>query len=242
MTSASVQKALAARANAKLIPQFLRFFKSGVGGYGEGDQFIGVRVPDSRLIAKRFLGLPLREVDRLLDSSIHEHRQVALFILVYRYLAASRPSSRDEAVREELTLFYQSALRRGRVNNWDLVDSSAEHLLGNFLLHRSREVLFDLSSSSSLWQRRASIIATFAFIKARDPSTTLELAVRLLNDRENLMHKAVGWMLREVGKRIDPKILTTFLDEHAAQMPRVMLSYACEHLSPQQRTDYRSRT
>lgn len=241
MTSVSVQTALAARANAKLIPQFLRFFKTGVGEYGEGDQFIGVRVPDSRLIAKRFIGLPLSEIDRLLDSSIHEHRQVALFILVYRYLAASRPSSRDEEARGELSLFYQSALKRGRVNNWDLIDSSAEHLLGNYLLDRSRQVLVDLSSSSNLWQRRASIIATFAFIKARDPSTTLELAARLLDDRENLMHKAVGWMLREVGKRIDPKILTDFLDEHAARMPRVMLTYACEHLSAQQRTDYRSR-
>lgn len=181
----------------------------------------------------------MNEIDRLLDSPIHECRQVALFILVYRYLHASRSSTFNENLRQELSNFYLNALRRGRVNNWDLIDTSAEHLLGNYLINRSHQLLFDLASSSSLWERRAAMIATFALIKRKDPSTTLELAKRLLHDREPLIHKAVGWMLREIGKRIDQKILRKFLDEHARDMPRQMLSYAIEHFSPEQKAFYR---
>ena len=238
-TAESVQSALAEQANPKNIPVLQRFFKTGPGEYGEGDIFIGVRVPANRLVAKRFPTLPLTEIDRLFNSSIHEHRQAALFILVYRFLAANKASSRNDKLRGELSSFYINALKRGRVNNWDLVDSSAEHLLGAYLEDRSRQILFDLASSSQLWERRAAMIATFAFIKRKDGSTTFELAKRLLNDPEPLMHKAVGWMLRETGKRINEKVLTSFLDEHAAKMPRTMLSYAIEHLSDKQRAYYR---
>ena len=240
-TAESVQAALAEQANPKHVPIAQRFFKTGPGEYGEGDVFIGVRVPAARIVAKRFPTLLLTEVDRLLESPIHEHRLTALFILVYRFLAASKPSSRDDKLRGELSAFYVNALKRGRVNNWDLIDSSAEHLLGAYLQGRSRQLLFDLASSSQLWERRAAMIATFAFIKQKDGSTTFELAKLLLNDPEPLMHKAVGWMLRETGKRINQKVLTSFLDEHAAKMPRTMLSYAIEHLSDKQRTHYRSR-
>jgi 3-methyladenine DNA glycosylase AlkD len=239
-TAEAVQAALAEQANPKSIPTLQRFFKSGKGEYGEGDILIGVRVPANRIVAKRFSALPLTEVDRLLNSPIHEHRQAAIFILVYRFLAASRPSTRDDKLRGELSAFYVHALKRGRVNNWDLVDSSAEHLLGAYLEDQPRQLLFDLASSSQLWDRRAAVIATFAFIKKKDGSTTFELAKKLLNDPEPLMHKAVGWMLRETGKRINQKVLTSFLDQHAAQMPRTMLSYALEHLSVKQRTHYRS--
>ena len=239
-TAETVQSALAEQANPKQIPALQRFFKTNVGEYGEGDIFIGVRVPANRLVAKRFLTLSLDEVDRLLNSPIHEHRQAALFILVYRFLAASKSSSRDDNLRSQLSNFYVKALKRGRVNNWDLVDSSAEHLLGDYLIDRPRQLLFDLASSSQLWERRAAVIATFAFIKQKDESTIFKLAEKLLNDREPLMHKAIGWMLRETGKRINQKVLTSFLDQHAAKMPRIMLSYAVEHLSVKQRTHYRS--
>lgn len=239
-TAEAVQAALAEQANKKNIPILQRFFKTGEGEYGEGDVFIGVRVPANRIVAKRFVNLPFVEVDRLLDSPIHEHRQAGLFILLYRFLAASKPSSRDDKLRGELSSFYIKALKRGRVNNWDLVDLSAEHLLGDYLIDRPRQLLFDLASSPKLWERRAAVIATFAYIKQKDPSTTLELAKKLLNDREPLMHKAVGWALRETGKKINKKVLTSFLDQHAAQMPRIMLSYALEHLSVKQKTHYRS--
>ena len=240
-TARAVQLALAEQANAKNIPVLQRFFKTGPGEYGEGDVFIGVRVPANRLVAKRFLNLSFNELDRLLNSQIHEHRQCALFIVVYKYLDASKQSTRNENLRSELSKFYLNALRRGRVNNWDLIDSTAEHLLGDYLQDKSRDLLFDLASSSQLWERRASIIATFAFIKRKDSSTTLELAKELLNDREPLMHKAVGWMLREIGKRVNKKTLISFLDEYAAQMRRTMLSYAVEHLSVKPRTFYRTR-
>jgi 3-methyladenine DNA glycosylase AlkD len=239
-TAEAVQAALAEQADPKKVPTLQRFFKTGEGEYGHGDILIGVRVPANRTIAKRFSTLPLVEIDRLLNSPIHEHRQAALFILVYRFLAASKPSSRDDNLRGELSAFYVNALKRGRVNNWDLIDASAEHLLGGYLVDRSRQLLFDLASSSQLWERRAAVIATFAFIKQKDQSTTFELAKKLLNDPEPLMHKAIGWMLRETGKRINQKVLTSFLDQHAAKMPRIMLSYAVEHLSIKQRTHYRS--
>ncbi|CAF1633110.1 unnamed protein product [Adineta ricciae] len=239
-TAEDVKAALAEQADSKRIPVLQRFFKTGEGEYAHGDVFIGVRVPDNRLVAKRFSTLSLIEIDRLFNSPIHEHRQAALFILVYRYLAASRPSTRDDKLRGELSSFYVKTLKRGRVNNWDLIDASAEHLLGDYLQDQSRQLLYDLASSSQLWERRAAIIATFAFIKRKDESTTFDLAKQLLHDREPLMHKAVGWMLRETGKRISKKVLTTFLDQHAAQMPRIMLSYAIEHLSAKQRTHYRS--
>ncbi|CAF0742979.1 unnamed protein product [Adineta steineri] len=239
-TAEAVQAALAEQANPKTILSSQRFFKTGKGEYGEGDIFMGVRTPANRIVAKRFSTLPLVEIDRLLNSPIHEHRQAALFILINQFVAASRPSTRDDKLRGELSSFYVQALKRGRVNNWDLIDSSAEHLLGAYLEDKSRQLLFDLASSSQLWERRAAIIATFTFIKRKDGSTTFELAEKLLNDTEPLMHKAVGWMLRETGKRINKKVLTSFLDQHAAKMPRIMLSYAVEHLSIKQRTHYRN--
>lgn len=239
-TAESVQAALAEQATQKNIAVLQRFFKTGVGEYGEGDIFIGVRVPANRSVVQRFPTLSLVEVDRLLDSPIHEHRQSGLFILLYRFLAASKPSTRDDKLRGELSAFYLKALKRGRVNNWDLVDSSAEHLLGDYLVDRPRQLLFDLASSPQLWERRAAVIATFAFLKQKDASTTVELAKKLLKDPEPLMHKAVGWALREAGKRVNKKVLTSFLDQHAAEMPRIMLSYTLEHLSVKQKTHYRS--
>ncbi|MET0480274.1 MAG: DNA alkylation repair protein [Mycetocola sp.] len=235
-----VKDALAAVASAERAVGSARFFKTGPGEYGEGDVFLGVTVPDTRRVVKRFVDLPLAEIDALLDSPVHEHRLAALLILVAQFERASASRTRNESVRRELAAFYLAAVRRGRVNNWDLVDSSAPTVLGGYLLDRPRDVLFELASSAVLWQRRVAILATFGFINAGDASTTLELAERLLDDRADLMQKAVGWMLREVGKRVDREVLTGFLDVHAASLGRTALSYATEHLPAEERVRYRA--
>ncbi len=212
-----------------------RFFKTGPGQYGEGDVFIGVRVPATRGVVRRFRELPPQgldydELDELLDSPVHEHRLAGALLLVARY------KKDPQGVFER----YLAAVRRGRINNWDLVDASSEFIVGEHLADRDRALLDELAASGSLWERRVAVLATFQFIKNGDPSTTFALAERLLTDREDLMHKAVGWMLREVGKRVSREQLTGFLDAHAAAMPRTMLSYATEHLEPEVRARYRA--
>jgi 3-methyladenine DNA glycosylase AlkD len=239
-TVAEVQDALRAVALPERARRSARFFKTGRGEYGGGDVFLGVTVPDTRRVVKLFRELPLAEVDQLLDSPVHEHRLAALLILVAQFDRASAPRTRDDAVRRELAAFYLAAVRRGRVDNWDLVDSSAPTLLGGYLLDRPRDVLFELAESDVLWHRRVAVLATLAFISTGDASTTFELAERLLGDRADLMQKAVGWMLREVGKRVDRTALTGFLDVHAASLGRTALSYATEHLPADDRARYRA--
>ena len=224
-----------------------RFFKTGPGQYGEGDVFIGVRVPQTRAVARRFRNLDLAQLRILLDSPVHEHRLAGLIILNELFHRASGLPTRGAHTsdtrgtdRARIAAFYLDAVRRGRVDNWDLVDSSAEFVLGEFLRDAPRDLLFELAASENLWERRVAVLSTFAFIKRGDASTTLELAALLLHDREDLIQKAVGWMLREVGKRVDVALLHTFLDEHAARMPRTMLSYATEHLTAGERAGYRS--
>ena len=212
-----------------------RFFKTGKGQYGAGDKFIGVRVPATRAIAKNFAELSPADLNDLLDSEFHEHRFAALVIMVGQYTRA------DPEEQERLFDFYLAAMRRGRINNWDLVDCSAEYIVGEYLYERPRELLPRLARSGIVWERRIAVLSTFAFIKHGDASTTLELAASLLGDKHDLIQKAVGWMLREVGKRVDRDLLVQFLREHAAQMPRVMLAYATEHLSPAERVYFRSR-
>ena len=235
MTKAGdVREALAAASVASDIPALQRYFKTGPGQYGEGDVFIGVRVPAVRAVVRGFRDLDENAIDELLDSPVHEHRLAALFVLVAQFGRA------DPAARKRITTRYVAAVRRGRVNNWDLVDSSAEFILGEFLLDRPRGLLSDLAVSDSVWDRRTAIISTFAFIKHGDASTTLEIADVLLTDPHDLVQKAVGWMLREIGKRVDPVLLTRYLDDNAERMPRTTLSYAIEHLSPDRRAHYRS--
>ena len=233
MTSADVIGALDAVASPRDAAQLQGYFKTGPGEYGEGDVFIGVRVPAMRKVAKEFRHLDLDAIDELLDSAIHEHRACALLVLGDQFASGIG----DRAVIVDR---YLSALRRGRVNNWDLVDSSAGDILGRWLLDKERSLLFDLAASESLWERRVAMIATSAFTWAGDPSATIELAERLLPDRADLIQKAVGWMLREVGKRVDRDVLTGFLDQHAASMGRTALSYATEHLTPEERAHYRA--
>jgi len=229
-TAGDVKAALAAVADPDRIPGLSRFFKTGPGQYGEGDVFLGLSVPIARRVMKQFDSLPLDQVNVLLDSAVHEHRFVALLLLVARYPASPR----------EIADFYLAAVRRGRVNNWDLVDCSAEFILGEYLYERPRDVLFELAASDSVWERRVAVLSTFGFIKHGDASTTLEIATLLASDRHDLIQKAVGWMLREVGKRVDPGLLISYLDDHAAALSRMTLSYATEHLTPELRIHYRS--
>ncbi|MFC8042385.1 DNA alkylation repair protein [Nocardia sp. NPDC057353] len=235
----AVREALREHADPRDADGARRFFKTGPGEYGEGDVFIGVRVPATRKVAKVFAALPLEQVEELLASPVHEERLAALFILNRRSELAARPRTGDEATQRAIVELYLAAVRGGRVNNWDLVDASAEHILGRWLLDRPRDLLVELAAGS-LWERRTALLSTFAFIKAGDPSTTFDLVELLLPDRRDLLQKASGWMLREVGKRVDRAVLTAFLDQHAAAMGRTALSYATEHLDPAERAGYRA--
>jgi 3-methyladenine DNA glycosylase AlkD len=241
MTGAQDVAAALAEVSSPSDASFLqRFFKTGAGQYGAGDVFIGVRVPATRAVASTFANLPLDDLDELLNSPVHEHRLAALVILVDQFERASRLPGADLDLRTEIARRYVEAVRRGRVNNWDLVDSSAPAILGGYLFDRPRDLLLGFARSSDLWQRRVAMLATLGFITRGDASTTLQLAETLLTDREDLIHKAVGWMLREVGKRIDRSLLTDFLETHAARMPRTALSYATEHLTSAERSHFRS--
>lgn len=206
-----------------------RFFKTGPGDYGEGDRFLGVRVPDTRRVARRYRELPLRDVLKLLKSPFHEERFLALVMLVGRYR-----SGNDDEKRQVYQIYLKHA---DYINNWDLVDTSAEHIVGAYLYARSHEPLFNLARSDRLWERRISIIATFYFIRHGTFDTTLRIASMLLNDEEDLIHKAVGWMLREVGKR-DRSREDDFLGKHYRLMPRTMLRYAIEQYPEKQRQRY----
>jgi 3-methyladenine DNA glycosylase AlkD len=208
------------------------FFKTQKGGYGEGDQFLGTTVPKIRLVCKEYKDLPLSEMQELLDSPIHDYRLGAVIMLSNQYQKA------DEAKRQKIFDLYLKNVHKGRVNNWDIVDSSAPYIMGQHLEHADRTVLFELAESESLWQRRVAMISTFYFLRVGDPTTTIAIAEKLLDDKEDLIRKAVGWMLREMGKRIDRGILLEFLDKHAATMPRTTLRYAIEHLPPEQRQHY----
>lgn len=231
--------ALAAEADPGDAVFLQRFFKTGPGQYGEGDVFIGVRVPRTRAVARRFRDLSFDEIDALLDGPVHEHRLAGLIILNGVYARSVAVRTEDDAVRDEAVRRYLAAVDRGQVNNWDLVDASAPYVLGDHLYDRPRDPVFELVGSDDLWHRRVGVLTTFGFIRRGDASTTLSVAETLLDDPEPLIHKAVGWMLREVGKRVSGELLTGFLDAHAARMPRTMLGYATEHLTPEQRAEYR---
>ncbi|MEN2741052.1 DNA alkylation repair protein [Microbacterium sp. X-17] len=243
LTAAALQAAIDAAGDPEDALFLQRFFKTGPGEYGEGDVFVGVRVPATRAIVKRFERMPLSEALRTLRSPVHEHRLAALLVMVRQFAVASSARQRDDALRSALHDGYLDAVREGCVNNWDLVDASAEYLVGEFLRGGGGDAdaeLDALAASPALWERRVAMLATFAWTKAGDGGPALRIASLLLDDREDLMHKAVGWMLREVGKRVDRALLLGFLDAHAARMPRTALSYATEHLSPEDRARYRA--
>lgn len=208
---------------------YLRFFKTGKGEYGEGDKFLGIKVPVSRQIAKQFRDLTLPEIDGLLHSEIHEERLIALFILTEQYRKA------DETKQK---LFYNFYLKNAKqVNNWDLVDLSAERVVGAYLFDKDKKNLFKLANSNNLWERRIAIMSTFHFIKNASFETTFIIAEMLLKDEHDLIHKAVGWMLREIGNR-NLAEEEKFLKKHYKIMPRTMLRYAIEKFPEQKRHAY----
>lgn len=231
MTYHIVQHKLRSNSDSQIAEHSLRFFKTGAGEYGEGDRFLGIRVPVIRNIAGEFKGLPLNETEKLLASPYHEERLCALFILVHLF------QNTDEETQKEIFEIY---LRNTKwINSWDLVDSSAHHIVGAYLLHsnQDRDILYTLARSNLIWERRIAVMATFHFIKAGQFNDTLNLAEILLRDEEDLIHKAVGWMLREVGKR-DLQSEENFLNTFSGDMPRTMLRYAIEKFPEAKREHY----
>ncbi|HSB33076.1 MAG TPA: DNA alkylation repair protein [Nitrospirota bacterium] len=229
MNARDIKKRLRLLADKEKARVLRGFFKTGPGQYGEGDLFLGITVPALRRLAKQCRDTSIAEAARLLASPVHEERLLALLLLVRIFEAG------DEAAKKKICGFY---LRNTRyVNNWDLVDLSAPNIVGNYLLDKSRKPLYAFAKSRDLWKRRIAIMATFAFIKEHDYADTLRISGLLLNDEHDLIHKAVGWMLREVGKRA-LSAEETFLKKHYKTMPRTMLRYAIERFPGGKRRKY----
>lgn len=205
------------------------FFKTGAGQYGEGDIFLGIRVPAVRKLAEEYRNLPLEEAVLLLKSPFHEERLFALILFVNAFTKG------DETIQKKIYDLYLA--NTDCINNWDLVDVSAPKIVGAYLFTKSRKMLYRLVKSKSLWERRVAVLATFHFIKYKQFDDALKIAELLLNDKEDLIHKAVGWMLREVGKR-DIERAQSFLKAHCRTMPRTMLRYAIERFTPSQRKKF----
>ena len=199
-----------------------RFFKTKKGQYGEDDIFLGITVPDQRRIAKRYEGASFDDIKKLLANKIHEYRLTGLIILVEKFLES------DESQRKKIIDLYMENIKH--VNNWDLVDLSADKILGAYLVDKDKSILKKMAISKNLWERRISIVSTFAFIKQNTFDDTLKISKILMYDKEDLIHKAVGWMLREVGKR-NKQAEISFLKKHYKNMPRTMLRYAIERFS-----------
>ncbi len=229
MTLLQVENRLRVIADPTTAEHSQRFFKTGPGEYGEGDRFRGIRVPVLRKLAREFRALSLEETIGLLHSKWHEQRLLALLMMVNRFARA------EEVGKKEIYSLYLENMPW--INSWDLVDATCMHIVGGWLYPRKRIVLYELAQSEVLWERRIAIIASFYFIKQGDFSDTLKLSKQLLNDPHDLMHKAVGWMLREVGKR-DLQVEEQFLTEHYNDMPRTMLRYAIEKFPEDRRQAY----
>ncbi len=233
MTVAQLKKELKSLGNPEKAKLLQGFFKTGKGEYGEGDVFLGVTVPETRRVAKKHHELSLKETEELLQSKIHEERLAAILLLVHHFELAFK--EKNEKKQKEIFDFYLS--NASRVNNWDLVDLSAPKISGSYLLNRDRKILYKLTNSKSLWEKRIAIISTFEFIRNKEFTDTFAITETLLRDEHDLMHKACGWMLREVGKR-DQQALEKFLKKHYKQMPRTMLRYAIERFDEKKRKAY----
>jgi 3-methyladenine DNA glycosylase AlkD len=195
------------------------FFKTGPGEYGEGDIFLGLSVPKQRVLAKKYLGLNFLNIQKLLDSKIHEHRMVGVLILVYKF------QKEEKTRRGDIFNFYLK--NATKINNWDLVDVSSHHIVGGFLSDKRKDVLYELAVSENLWEKRISIVSCYYFIREEEFRDALRIFEMHLGDSHDLIHKAVGWMLREIGKR-DEKVLLEFLEKHYSKLPRTTLRYAIE--------------
>ncbi|MFH1582761.1 MAG: DNA alkylation repair protein [Candidatus Falkowbacteria bacterium] len=224
-----LKKELGKLADKKQAAILAGFFKTGVGQYGAGDIFLGIKVPMQRKIAHVYENLSLVDVRKLLNSKIHEYRLIALLILLSQYKKA------EISGKKKIVGFYLHNTKN--INNWDLVDLSAPNILGDYLLNKPRQILYKLAKSKNLWEKRISIISTLAFIRNKELGDTLRIAEILLPDRHDLIHKAVGWMLREAGKQ-DQAVLARFLNKYYKIMPRTMLRYAIEKLSDKKRKFY----
>ncbi len=227
----NLRKDVQALANPKKAKLVQGYFKTGPGQYGEGDIFLGLTVPQSRTIAVKYKDLAYLEISALLKSKNHEERFIALVILINNYKYG------NEKDRKKNYNFYLKHLRY--INNWDLVDLSAHSILGAWLMDKDRKMLLKLATSQNLWSRRIAVVATYHFIKYQKSSAwTFKIAEMLLNDKHDLIHKAIGWMLREIGKNISHEEEEIFLKKHYKQMPRTMLRYAIEHFDPALRQAY----
>jgi 3-methyladenine DNA glycosylase AlkD len=226
MANSSVKKELLKNRNKEQAKHLSRFFKTGKGQYGEGDVFLGIKVPVQREIVDKFKNVDLKEIQELLDDEFHECRLTGLLILVNKY------KKTDD--KREIFDFYLKNTKR--INNWDLVDLTAPNIVGDFLLDKKkeREVLYSLVKSKNLWERRIAILSTFTFLRNKDFKDVLKISEILLKDKEDLIHKAVGWMLREAGKR-DKEVEVSFLNKYYQKMPRTMLRYAIEKFSDKER-------
>lgn len=229
MNIEEIRRELSLHASAEKAGILQRFFKTGPGQYGEGDKFLGIQVPVLRKLAKKYQDISVEGAEGLLHSAIHEERLLALLILTLQYRRGDEP--------EKQTIYSLYLKNTTFINNWDLVDVSSEHIVGAHLLNRSRGILYNLATSKNLWERRISILATFHFIKRGDFVDTLKIARLLLADKEDLIHKATGWMLREVGKK-DLEAEQSFLKRHYKRMPRTMLRYSIEKFPEELRKKY----
>ncbi|MFA5033094.1 MAG: DNA alkylation repair protein [bacterium] len=212
---------------------YQRFFKTGKGEYGEGDIFLGITVPEQKKIAKKYAELSMQDLQNLIKSKIHEERQICLQILILKYKKA------DSKQQKEIYNFYIKNTKQ--INNWDLVDLSAYKIVGPYLENKDKSILYKLARSSNLWERRISILSTFYYIMQNNPEDTLKIALILKDDKHDLMHKAVGWMLREVGKRCSEELEEEFLKKHFKTMPRTMLRYAIERFPEKKRQFYMAK-
>jgi len=218
--------------NPKKAKILQRFFKTGKGQYGEGDIFLGITVPIQRKIAQKYYKeITLIELQKIIENKIHEFRMIALLILILKY-----EKEKDEKIKKEYFDFYLKNTKY--INNWDLVDLSAPNIIGDYIIKRDRNVLYKLSLSKNLWEKRISIISTFSFIKNKEYQDTLKISETLLKDENDLIHKAVGWMLREVGKRIGEEYEEIFLKKHYKTMPRTMLRYSIERFDASKKEFY----
>lgn len=230
-TAGEIKKLLRRKAKKEKALALMRFFKTGKGEYGEGDKFFGVMVPEQRAIAKESLGLSFGELKKLLESPWHEERMTALIILTYKFKKTG-----NESERKKIFDFYLKNIKR--INNWDLVDVTCRDIIGGYLFDKDKKILYRMARSKNMWERRISIVATAFFISRGECGETFKISDILMSDSQDLIHKAVGWMLREAGKRCREEKLKAYLDKNAKKMPRVMLRYAIERLDEKTRKQY----
>lgn len=230
----SVMEEIMALQNTKLAAHHQRFFKTGKGEYGEGDRFLGIKVPPLRAIAKKYYTIDMRNLQELISSKYHEIRLVAIYILVLKYKKAKTD-------KDQKTIYDFYLAHTKNINNWDLVDASAHYIVGPYLFNRDKAIIYKLAASKNLWERRIAMMTTFHFIKNKHYDDAFKIAELLLQDQQDLIHKAVGWMLREIGKR-NKEAEEKFLSKYYRKMPRTMLRYAIEKFTPAERKEYLTGT